>query len=210
MQLVVLADEVLKEELLNNGVTEEIDFVWIADEKGFNDHKSADGFIDLLFDGTKQRTELLKGLSAKPVIINSVITTLKELNAPFVRINAWPGFLNRSVVEASGADENRKHLVDKIFSSLNKKTEWVADKPGFITAKIVSMIINEAYFALEQKVSSKTEIDTAMKLGTNYPFGPFEWGKKIGLKNIHRLLGELSKTNFRYLPATELSKEAME
>ena len=48
------------------------------------------------------------------------------------------------------------------------------DIPGFISARVVSMIINEAYFALEEEVSSKEEIDTAMKLGTNYPYGPFD------------------------------------
>jgi 3-hydroxybutyryl-CoA dehydrogenase len=210
MQWVVLADEALKEELLSNGVTGEFDLVWIRQEKDFIGHKSADGFIDLLFDETEQRIELLKTFSAKPVIINSVIATLKKINVPFVRINAWPGFLKRPVVEASCDNENMKRLVEKIFSGLNKKTEWVTDEPGFITAKIVSAIINEAYFALEEKVSSKDEIDTAMKLGTNYPYGPFEWSKKIDIKKIYRLLEELSKTNSRYQPARLLAKEAME
>jgi hypothetical protein len=40
----------------------------------------------------KKRIELLEDLS-KPVIVNSVVDTLEEINAPFVRINAWPGFL---------------------------------------------------------------------------------------------------------------------
>ena len=73
---------------------------------------------------------------------------------------------------------------EKILSLLNRKPEWVPDVKGFISSRIVSMIINEAYFALEENVSTKEEIDIAMKLGTNYPYGPFEWSKKIGLKNI--------------------------
>jgi 3-hydroxybutyryl-CoA dehydrogenase len=72
------------------------------------------------------------------------------------------------------------------------------------------MIINEAYFALEENVSTKEEIDIAMKLGTNYPYGPFEWCKKIGLKNIAALLAELSQTEKRYQPARLLLKEAKE
>ena len=43
------------------------------------------------------------------------------------------------------------------------------------------MIINEAYFTWEAGTSTKEEIDIAMKLGTGYPYGPFEWGEKIGL-----------------------------
>ena len=41
-----------------------------------------------------------------------------------------------------------------------------------------------AYLALEEHVSTKEEINTAMKLGTNYPFGPFEWANAIGANNI--------------------------
>ena len=49
-----------------------------------------------------------------------------------------------------------------------------------------------------------------MRLGTNYPYGPFEWSKKIGLKNIATLLTELSLTEKRYHPADLLLKEAGE
>jgi 3-hydroxybutyryl-CoA dehydrogenase len=93
---------------------------------------------------------------------------------------------------------------------LNRRTEWVPDEKGLISARIVSMIINEAFFALEEKVSSKEEIDTAMKLGTNYPYGPFEWGEKIGFKKIVSLLTALSNEEERYQPAALLIKEATE
>ena len=76
-----------------------------------------------------------------------------------------------------------------------------------LSARIIAMIINEAYYTLEAGISSKAEIDTAMKLGTNYPYGPFEWGEKIGLKNIYMLLFELSKTDDRYIVSTALRDE---
>ena len=49
-----------------------------------------------------------------------------------------------------------------------------------------------------------------MKLGTNYPYGPFEWSKKIGVQNIASLLTGLSQTEKRYQPADLLLKEAKE
>jgi 3-hydroxybutyryl-CoA dehydrogenase len=208
MQLVVLANEILKEELISNGTSGEIEIIWIRNVEEFEQYKNADGYIDLLFDGVRQRIELLKFFLPRPVIVNSVDVTLQKMNAPFVRINAWPGFLKRSVVEASFNDEKMKLQADKIFASLNKRAEWVADKLGFITARVIAMIINEAWFALGEGVSTKEEIDTAMKLGVNYPYGPFEWCDKIGIKNIHSLLNELSKTNSRYKPAALLEKEA--
>lgn len=69
------------------------------------------------------------------------------------------------------------------------------------------MIINEAYFGLGDGISSKQEMDIAMKLGTNYPFGPFEWSEKIGLGRIHALLSKLSETSTRYQIAPALTKE---
>jgi 3-hydroxybutyryl-CoA dehydrogenase len=63
------------------------------------------------------------------------------------------------------------------------------------------MIINEAYLSLEEGVSSKEEMNTAMRLGTNYPYGPFEWAEKIGMEHIARLLQALSRQQVRYAPA---------
>ena len=209
MRLVVLADEILKEELLSNGIKGEVDIIWIDDVDEFTYRENADGCIDLLFDNTKERIELLKKLSSQPVIVNSVIDTLEEINAPFIRINAWPGFLKRPVVEVSYNSKPLKEKAERIFTGLGKKAEWVPDEPGFITARVIAMIINEAWFALEEGISTKEEIDIAMKLGTNYPYGPFEWGSQIGLKNIYALLDKLNKTNSRYLPAELMKKQVI-
>jgi len=209
MRLAVLADEILKEELLSNGITGEVDIIWIDDVDEFTYRENAYGCIDLLFDNTKERIELLKKLSSQPVIVNSVIDTLEEINAPFIRINAWPGFLKRPMVEASYNSKPLKEKAERIFTGLGKKAEWVPDEPGFITARVIAMIINEAWFALEEGISTKEEIDIAMKLGTNYPYGPFEWGSQIGLRNIYALLDKLNKTNSRYRPAELMKKQVI-
>jgi len=141
------------------------------------------------------------------IAVNAVDTTTNQLPADFVRINGWNSFLQRPLAEAAGGTNDRERTAT-IFSCFNKTIEWVPDVPGFITARVVCMIINEAYFALDEKVSSKAEIDTAMKLGTNYPFGPFEWAEKIGLKKVLTLLNLLAQTNSRYTPSTLMQQEA--
>jgi 3-hydroxybutyryl-CoA dehydrogenase len=207
MQIVVLADVASKEELLAHGIREHTILEWIQQITEFENHPNADAWIDLLFEPVPSRIELLKKLTSGLVIINSVTNTLRQIDNSFVRINGWPTFLKRPVTEASIAAEERKDTAEKIFSFFNRKVEWVPDEPGFITARIVSMIINEAYFALEENISTKPEIDIAMKLGTNYPFGPFEWSKKIGLKNILDLLSILEINSGRYAPSTQLKRE---
>ena len=52
---------------------------------------------------------------------------------------------------------------------------------GFVLGRIVGQIINEAAFALGEGVASAADIDTAMRLGTNYPLRPLAWANKLGL-----------------------------
>jgi 3-hydroxybutyryl-CoA dehydrogenase len=139
----------------------------------------------------------------KPVFINAVIDTLSQLQFPknISRINGWSGFLQRDTWEV--ASEN-KIAAKAVFNILDWEIIFVRDEPGFVAARVISMIINEAFFAFKEKVSTREEIDLAMKLGTNYPYGPFEWAEKIGLKNIFKLLKKLFEKETRYLPSFEV------
>ena len=177
----------------------------VDDTADFNEYKNADAFFSLKDNITLPDFSAIK----KPVFINSVLQTLADVHAPehVLRINGWPSFLSRTVWEIAGqVNEN----IDSVFKLLNIKINTVKDEPGFITARIIAMIVNEAYFAVEDDVSSKDEIDIAMRLGTNYPFGPFEWAKLIGTNNILTLLQKLNTADNRYLPSKLLIKEVME
>lgn len=120
-------------------------------------------------------------------------------------MNAWNGFLERPIAEIAAGEHT--DAVKPVMDKLDWPFTLVPDVPGMITARVIAMIINEAFFAWGDKVSSKADIDTAMKLGTNYPFGPFEWCEKIGTCKIHQLLSILSKEDERYTPAPALIDE---
>jgi 3-hydroxybutyryl-CoA dehydrogenase len=64
----------------------------------------------------------------------------------------------------------------------------VEDRIGLVTPRVVCMIINEAYYAVLEGTASREDVDLAMKLGSNYPFGPFEWSNRIGVKHVYELL----------------------
>lgn len=210
MKLAVLANERLKEELLATGKADDCSMVWLADAASLAQHSNADAVMDLLFEKNMEHADALSNFLPRPVIVNTVVKTIDEIGFPFIRINGWPTFLKRTVAELACKNENTMPAAKKIFAMLNRKTEWVPDVKGFVSARVVSMIINEAFFALQENVSQKEEIDTAMKLGTNYPYGPFEWAGKIGLKKIAALLTALSENENRYQPAALLLKEAAE
>lgn len=208
MKIVLLGNDEAKDELLSGVNTDAVNVITVKDIAEFTLHQEADAFFDLAFEMKPERIGLLNKLTSKPVFINSVSYTIAETGSSFIRVNGWRTFLKRDLLEAVCTDMLLKIKAEQVMTALNKKIEWVPDIAGFISARVVSMIVNEAWFALEEEVSTKKEIDTAMKLGTNYPYGPFEWGEKIGLRNIYELLTVLSKTNNRYRPSALLQKEA--
>jgi len=191
MQMIVLTNDVLKEELLSDASSLHGTIIWIENIRQVNEYRDADVFIDLLFE--TGHITILQSLLPKTIVINSVERTLAEVNSSFVRINAWPGFLKSSIIEASSMNEDNKQIAEKVFALFGKKLEWLPDQTGFVTPRVISMVINEAFIALKEGVSTKDEIDTAMKLGTNYPYGPFEWAEIIGMHRIDSLLKRLEK-----------------
>jgi 3-hydroxybutyryl-CoA dehydrogenase len=201
MKIAVLANDIQWHELTT--AAENIDWIRFLDEQDFFNCIDADIFINLYENAFAADYSTIK----KPVLINSVSNTLKEINAVknISRINGWNGFLSRPCWEIAGTIDQ---TIKDFFSTIKKVITTVPDEPGMIAPRIISMIINEAYFSLDEKLSTKEEIDTAMKLGVNYPYGPFEWCDKIGVQNIYTLLQKLSITDKRYLPSPLLQKHA--
>lgn len=205
MRIAVIADKNGKEELLAQGLQEGVLIDWLdkPDPAG-----EADACIDLLFVQQPERIALLDQWKAGVILVNEVSFEEKDLPARFIRFNGWRSFLKRPLVEMGDAEGGYREQAEKIMDCFHKKTEWVGNHPGFVSARVVSMIINEAYLGLEEKISTREEIDTAMKLGTGYPYGPFEWGQIVGIGRVYGLLKQLAKTNPRYQPSVILQEEA--
>ncbi|MEJ7626395.1 MAG: 3-hydroxyacyl-CoA dehydrogenase family protein [Ferruginibacter sp.] len=201
MKIVLTGSEESRQALKKTN--ENIDWIEVESTKDFNDHINADAFFNLNNDAAAQ----VYSPELKLIFINSVIIPLKDIeqNKNLIRFNGWNGFLQRDIWEVSG---NIHAAAEKIFRETGKKFTAVADEPGFISARILAMIINEAYFARGENVSTETEIDIAMKLGTNYPKGPFEWAELIGKQNILLLLNRLTQSDLSYTPAPLLVKES--
>jgi 3-hydroxybutyryl-CoA dehydrogenase len=209
MKVLVLATDELKAELLARPVNKDVDLQWLSELPVSPDYRDAGVCIDLLFEPAEERINWLRQLKMPLIIVNSVITPLKEIGADFIRINGGKTFLSRGIIEAACMNESLKMATERLFSALGRNTEWVPDIKGFITPRIVASIINEAFLGLEEKISVETEIDIAMKLGTNYPYGPFEWGQKIGLHDVYSLLEALSKEQTRYKPSALLKERIL-
>ena len=203
MLVIVNASEDRREDWPEKKQSGNIELVWVQDADEFANYPEAEAFFDL----RPKEENYRKYPVGKLVFINLVEDRLESV--PFgtaVRINGWPGFLNRNLVELVARQE-QLNMTRKIMDELGWQYKLLEDEPGMVAPRIVAMIINEAYFALGEGVSSREEIDTAMKLGTNYPYGPFEWSRKIGIRRIHDLLKKLAGFDDRYLIAPALEEE---
>ena len=111
--------------------------------------------------------------------------------------------LGRPALEAAAHPRVRQQA-EEMAALLGKKMIWVDDIPGMVTPRTLVMIINEAACALEEGVSNQDSIDIAMKLGTNYPKGPFEWAEAIGWQRIRKLQQVLAANDPIYQPANSI------
>lgn len=199
MKIAVLGNDASCNELMQ--CNKDITWLRATDLTGLFNEKDAGAYFIL-----QENVQLLNtALPDKPVFINSVVNTLQEINAAdnIIRINGWAGFMAKELWEVCGI---LSETAINVLNQSGKKFVQVPDIPGFISARIISMIINEAYYAAGENVSSEKAIDIAMKLGTNYPHGPFEWANIIGIKNIYTLLQKLSVKDTRYTAAPALVK----
>ena len=91
-----------------------------------------------------------------------------------------------------------------LVATVGKRAEWIEDGAGLILPRIVCALANEAAFALAEGTADGTTIDLAMRLGANYPWGPLEWGRRLGFSRVVRVMDhlrrELGEDRYRAAP----------
>ena len=117
----------------------------------------------------------------------------KQLKFHLTGMNLLPTFINRDKSEVTFPNEKDRKAFDDFALQFKFDYLEVGDHPGMVTPRVICMIINEACYSLTEGVASMTDIDKAMKLGTNYPFGPFEWVDRIGVKEVYETLEAIWK-----------------
>lgn len=100
------------------------------------------------------------------------------------------------LIRALQTSDATYETVRAFCTSLGKTTVLAIDTPGFVVNRILCPMINEAIFLVQEGVTP-SDIDTAMKLGTNQPMGPLTLADFVGLDTLlyilqvlHRELGE--------------------
>ncbi len=153
--------------------------------------------IDLCFFPTNKKRELLFLLSKFNIPLISDLSTNwgERLHREFaaLKVSANLSFFSpKNTCEFYARDNEMSVLFQRFLNSIGIKGVEVGNPGiGFHYPRTISMIINEAYFLLEEGGAERQDIDRAMIYGVNYPLGPLQWAEKIGLKRVLSLLDEL-------------------
>lgn len=131
-----------------------------------------------------------------PVIVNAVEQSLEqqvhanniEQTKNLFGMNLLPTFVDRSLAEMTKHKSEGVSEMESIMNDLGWQVKWVESRVGMVTPRVIFMIINEAFFTVQEGTASREDIDTGMKLGTAYPKGPFEWMNEVGIENVYQSL----------------------
>ena len=199
MKILITGEQNRADELrakLSAGKDLEIDY---SDGDADEDYKDYDCIFDLNFDDDPSNLEIYAGLRDKPVFVNAVKLSLNEavyatnakVKCQLFGINGLLSFISQSKWEVSLLRKFQTPELDALMKQFNIEYLSVEDRVGLVKPRIIFMIINEACYTLQEGTASIEDIDTAMKLGTNYPFGPLEWCDKIGITQVFETLAAL-------------------
>ncbi|MBO6516005.1 MAG: 3-hydroxyacyl-CoA dehydrogenase [Bacteroidia bacterium] len=166
-----------------------------------NDFEGFDLILDLDFDDANEGISNYANLQGVPVVVSAVKEQLeatvaaygKPIDCKLFGMNTLPGFINRSLAEMTSLKEEERESLETLFDQLDWPIKWVVSRVGMVTPRIIFMIINEAYYTVQEGTASKADIDIGMKLGTAYPKGPFEWVEEIGIQHVYEVLDALYK-----------------
>ena len=95
------------------------------------------------------------------------------------------------VVRTVLADESAVARVTELAEAMGRSVVVVADRPGFITARLLYGYLNHAISMVQNGYASTQDVDAAMRFGCGYPVGPLAMADAIGLDVLRDALGEL-------------------
>ena len=108
----------------------------------------------------------------------------QERSQPGLAVIDWPLAPDRmdglAIAFGPRVEAAQQALAERLLRRLGWEPLVLRDVPGLAVARTVAMLINEGADAVWQGVCDEAGADTAMKLGVNYPAGPFEWLTLLG------------------------------
>ncbi len=186
------------------------------------DAASSNVAIELMSESVDAKRAIVAALDAAlppgALLLASALSTTATLAGSWTQhpqrvagFAALPPLAKGGAIELAAGLRSDAMAVDRareFFASIGLETALVKDSVGLVLPRIVCGLVNEAAAALAEGVATAQDIDLAMRLGTNYPHGPLEWGDLIGLDVVLSVLRGLHDEtgDDRYRPAPILKQ----
>jgi 3-hydroxybutyryl-CoA dehydrogenase len=161
-----------------------------------------------LEESCPKETILASNTSGIPISLLASATRRPEKVVGTHFMNPVPLMKGVEIVKSLLTSEDTLKVSLSFVQSLGKETVVVKDSPGFVTNRIVTLVMNEAAKLLEEDLASIEDIDKIERLSHNWPMGPFELADLVGIDVVVDLLeGIYQQTGWeRYKPAPLLKR----
>jgi 3-hydroxybutyryl-CoA dehydrogenase len=134
---------------------------------------------------------LATNTSSLPITTIAATTKRPEKVIGMHFMNPVPVMKLVEIIRGLATSDETYAVVKGLSEEIGKTPVEVRDVPGFISNRVLQMMINEAIYCLYEGVSTVEDIDTVMKLGMNHPMGPLQLADFIGLDTVLAIMNVL-------------------
>ncbi len=134
---------------------------------------------------------LASNTSSLPITEIAAVTQRPEKVIGMHFMNPVPVMKLVEIIRGLATSDETYEIIKNESLALNKTPVEVRDVPGFISNRVLQIMINEAIYCLYEGVATPEDIDTVMKLGMNHPMGPLQLADFIGLDTVLAIMETL-------------------
>jgi 3-hydroxybutyryl-CoA dehydrogenase len=151
---------------------------------------------------------LASNTSSIPIATLGAATTRPDCVLGMHFMNPVPLMVLVEVIRSAQTSDASMKTAFELCTALGKTAVESADRPGFIANRVLMPMINEAIYAVMERVGTPEAIDTVMKLGMNHPMGPLTLADFIGLDVCLAIMNVLQDgfNNPKYAPCPLLKQ----
>ena len=170
-----------------------------------DDFSDVDFVVEAVIEDKPLKHDIFKRLDSicrKDVILSSntssiSITSLAAVTSRSDKvigmhfINPVPVMKLIEVIKGLDTSDETANTVFELAKKMGKVPVMAEDFPGFVSNRVLQVMINEGIYCLYEGVGTRESIDDIMKMCANHPMGPLELADLIGLDTVLNILNVL-------------------